>query len=335
MNTADFDYNLPENFIASKPLEKRSNSRLLVVHNDGKIEHRTFTDIINYLSEGDLLILNNSKVFPAKLIGKRNNGKPIEILLVKENKDFSWEVLTKGKHTGKVYFADNFQAEIIDGSIAKFEFKGNFNELIWKYGYMPLPPYIKRKPDKSDLETYQTTYAKNEGSIAAPTAGLHFTKELLSEIQSKGIKIRELTLHVGIGTFKSIRTEKIEDHAMEKEHFEIESQLIKEIIQAKKAGNKIFAVGTTTTRVLEGFISNRCNTFSMNGKIKGDTDIFIYPGYKFKIIDSLITNFHLPKSTPLMLASAKCGIELLFKAYSEAISLGYRFLSYGDAMLIL
>ncbi len=335
MNTADFDFNLPEKLIANRPLEKRSNSRLLVVHNNGEIEHRTFTDIINYLSEGDLLILNNSKVFPAKLIGKKSNGKPVEILLVKEIKDYSWEILTKGKYTGEVYFADGFQAKIINGCIATFEFTGDFNDLIWNYGYMPLPPYIKRKPDKSDLQTYHTTYAKYQGSIAAPTAGLHFTDELLSEIRLKGVKIKELTLHVGLGTFKPIRTEKIEDHIMEKEYFEIKSQLLEEINLAKKSGNKIFAVGTTTTRVLEGYGSNICNTFCMNGKIKGDTDIFIYPGYKFKIIDSLITNFHLPKSTPLMLASAKCGIELLFKAYSEAIALGYRFLSYGDAMLIL
>jgi len=335
MNTADFDYNLPEKLIAIRPLKNRSNSRLLVVHNDGKIEHRIFTDIINYLSEGDLLILNNSKVFPAKLMGKRDNGKPIEILLVKEIKESFWEVLTKGKYTGKVYFEDNFQAEIKDGCIARFEFKGNFFDLIWEHGYMPLPPYIKRKPDKSDIQTYQTIYAKYEGSIAAPTAGLHFTRQLLSMIQSKGVKIREVTLHVGIGTFKPIRTEKIEDHIMDKEYFELDSHLIDDIINAKESGNKIFAVGTTTTRVLEGFISNRCNTFCMNGKIKGDTDIFIYPGYKFKAIDSLITNFHLPKSTPLMLASAKCGSDLLFKAYSEAINQKYRFLSYGDAMLIL
>lgn len=335
MNIADFDYNLPEKLIADRPLKKRSNSRLLVVHKDGMIEHKTFTDISNYLSAGDLLILNNSKVFPAKLIGKRNNGKFIEVLLVKEIKNSLWEVLTKGRYTGKVYFSDELQAEISDGCIAQFEFKGNFNDLIWKHGYMPLPPYIKRKPDKYDIETYQTIYAKCEGSIAAPTAGLHFTEELLSLLKSKGVKIRELTLHVGIGTFKPIRTANIKDHIMEKEYFEIDSHLIDEINHAKISGNKIFAVGTTTTRVLEGFKSNRSNTFCMNGKIKGETDIFIYPGYEFKIIDSLITNFHLPKSTPLMLASAKCGTELLFKAYSAAIDYGYRFLSYGDAMLIL
>lgn len=335
MNINNFNYNLPENLIANRPLKNRSSSRLFVVHNDGRFEHRTFTDIVNYLSEGDLLILNNSKVIPAKLIGIKNDGKPIEILLVKEFNTCYWKVLTKGKYSGNVYFADDFQAKIKNGCIAQFNFKENFSEKIWKYGYMPLPPYIKRKPDKFDLQTYQTIYAKYEGSIAAPTAGLHFTEELLSRIQSKGVKVRELTLHVGIGTFKPIRTEKVEDHVMEKEYFEISSQLIEEINYAKKSGNKIIAVGTTTTRVLEGFGSKICNTFCMNGKIKGDTDIFIYPGYKFKIIDSLITNFHLPKSTPLMLASAKCGFNLLFKAYSEAINLGYRFLSYGDAMLIL
>jgi S-adenosylmethionine:tRNA ribosyltransferase-isomerase len=208
-------------------------------------------------------------------------------------------------------------------------------DIIWKYGNMPLPPYIRRLPDESDKERYQTIFAKKEGSIAAPTAGLHFTDRLLKEITSKGIILRELTLHVGTGTFRPIRTENVEEHSMGTEYLEIDKELISEIKKIKDSGKRVISVGTTTTRAIEGYMSGKCNVFSRNGKIKGTTDTFIYPGYMFTVVDSLITNFHLPGSTPLMLTSAICGWEKLMNAYKEATARRYRFLSYGDAMLIL
>jgi S-adenosylmethionine:tRNA ribosyltransferase-isomerase len=208
-------------------------------------------------------------------------------------------------------------------------------EVIWKYGAMPLPPYIKRKPDESDKETYQTVYARNEGSIAAPTAGLHFTDALLTMIRAKGIRVRELTLHVGIGTFRPVRTENVEEHRMDTEHFEMDKQILSDIEETKASGKRIIAVGTTTTRAIEGFASGRCVLKTLNGRLRGMTDIFIYPGYSFRVIDSLVTNFHLPGSTPLMLTSALCGREKLMLSYADAVAGGYRFLSYGDAMLIV
>jgi S-adenosylmethionine:tRNA ribosyltransferase-isomerase len=335
MKLIDFDYILPEDLIAKRPLKERSSSRLLVVHRDGLIEHRMFPDIITYLNTGDMLILNNTKVFPARLTGIRENGKPLEILLVKNIAKDTWEVLSKGRYTGGLFFSDNFSAEMHNGDVARFCYSGNFMENIWEYGSMPLPPYIKRLPDKSDKETYQTAYAKEEGSIAAPTAGLHFNNSLLEKIKSKGIIIRELTLHIGIGTFKMIRTEYVEDHSMDSEYFEISRSIFHAIDLVRASGRKVFAVGTTTTRALEGYMSGNCAVKTQNGKFRGFTGMFIYPGYAFKAIDSLITNFHLPRSTPLMLASAICGRETLLKSYGEAAAIGYRFLSYGDAMLIL
>jgi S-adenosylmethionine:tRNA ribosyltransferase-isomerase len=207
--------------------------------------------------------------------------------------------------------------------------------MVWKYGNMPLPPYIKRLPDEMDKVTYQTVYARKEGSIAAPTAGLHFTQSLLEQIKYRGILVRELTLHVGIGTFRPIRTETVDDHRMDDEFFDIDSTVLSEIKETKDAGRRVVAVGTTTTRAIEGYMSGRCSVAPRNGKLQGRTDIFIYPGYTFKVVDSIVTNFHLPRSTPLMLASAICGFHKLLRAYREAITRGYRFLSYGDAMLIL
>jgi S-adenosylmethionine:tRNA ribosyltransferase-isomerase len=334
MKVSDFNFFLPKNLIAKRPLEKRDSSRLLVIHRDGTIEHKYFFDLPAYLQKGDMLLLNNTKVFPARLTGLKQNGEKFEILLVEKRNDNEWEILSKGKYTGILHFSENVTAKIYNGNSIYFSFSGNFVEFIWKYGKMPLPPYIKRLPDESDKETYQSIFAKKEGSIAAPTASLHFTESLLKDIESKGVIINELTLHVGIGTFKPIRAENVGVHFMENEYFELDKKIIDEIKRIKDSGKRVISVGTTTTRALEGLMSNRCNVISKSGRLKGTTDLFIYPGYSFKVVDSLITNFHLPRSTPLMLASAMCGWEKLLKAYKEAIDRKYRFLSYGDAMLI-
>lgn len=352
MKVTDFDFFLPENLIAKKPLQERTSSRLLVIHRDGMIEHKRFSDLPSYLDKGDMLLINNTKVFPAKLIGLKQDGGRVEILLVRRIDDTVWEVLSKGNFTGTLKISDELQIELHNGKTAQFTYSGNLKDIIWKYGNMPLPPYIKRLPDELDKESYQTVFAKQEGSIAAPTAGLHFTETLLKEMTSKGIIVRELTLHVGIGTFSPIRTEMLEEHSMDNEYFEIDKGLISEIKEIKASGKRVTSVGTTTTRAIEGYVSGMYTINSSNppypplekgGRgglqsskfISGSTNIFIYPGYEFKAIDSLITNFHLPRSTPLMLASALCTWENLSRAYKEAIAGGYRFLSYGDAMLIL
>ncbi len=336
MKVSDFNFFLPQNLIAERPLEKRDSSRLLVIYRDGGLEHRYFYDLPDYLKKNDLLIVNNTKVFPARLTGFKENGDRLEILLIKKIENNEWGVLSKGKYTGALYFQNGVTAQIYNGDKVIFNnYSENFMEFVWKYGKMPLPPYIKRQPDDGDKKTYQSIFATKEGSIAAPTASLHFTETLMSKIKSKGVKVREITLHVGIGTFKPIRTDNVEDHHMENEYFELDKSIIDEIKRTKLLGNKVICVGTTTTRALEGLVSKRCNLVSKNGKYKGTTDLFIYPGYQFKVVDSLITNFHLPMSTPLMLASALCGWDKLRNAYKEAILKGYRFLSYGDAMLIL
>ncbi len=345
MKITDLDYTLPADLIAQKPLSERQKSRLLVLHkHTGKIEHRIFYEVVEYFNEGDILIINNTKVIPARLIGKKPSGGQIEILLIKEkelsSQDSIWEVMTKGNYEGEV-FIDEFIAEIRNDCGQKhIVFKNmtaqNIKNLINEKGFMPLPPYIKRKPAQSDREDYQTVYAKINGSIAAPTAGLHFTKELLEAIANKGVKLREITLHVGVGTFKPIKVDKLEEHKMEPEYFEIDRSLIEEIYANKKIGKRIFSVGTTTTRALEGYASGKyIDKGSDNYKIKGSTNIFIYPGFSFKIIDALITNFHLPKSTPLAMVYAFCEAQKVRKAYTEAIEKGYRFFSYGDAMLII
>jgi S-adenosylmethionine:tRNA ribosyltransferase-isomerase len=335
MKVADFDFFLLEELIAKRPLKQRDNSKLLVLHRDGMVEHSRFSDLPAYLNPGDMLLINNTKVLPARLMGYKKTGGILEILLIREKKDNVWEVLSKGSYTGKLKISDELYAVLKDGKMASFEHSGDLMDIIRKCGNMPLPPYIRRLPDAFDKERYQTVYAKEEGSIAAPTAGLHFTERLLKEIISKGIVVRELTLHVGVGTFRPIRAEHAEEHFMEPEYFDIERNLIFEIERTKSAGNRIVAVGTTTTRAIEGFISGISKVITQNGRLQGKTDIFIYPGYRFKIVDSLITNFHLPKSTPLMLASALCGWEKLLKSYEEAMRAKYRFFSYGDAMLIL
>ena len=335
MKTADFDFPLPQHLIATRPLTERTGSRLLVLHRDGTTEHKRFSDLPAYLAAGDMLIMNNTKVFPARISAFKPDGGMLEILLIRHMGDNAWEVLSRGNYSGRLRVSDELQVELLEGKNARLVCQGDLMEVIWKYGTMPLPPYIKRKPDESDKQTYQTVYARKEGSIAAPTAGLHFTDTLLKEIRAKGIRVRELTLHVGIGTFRPVRAEHVEDHSMDTEHFEMDKQLLSDIEETKASGKRIITVGTTTTRAIEGFASGRCVLTTLNGRLSGMTDMFIYPGYSFRVIDSLVTNFHLPGSTPLMLTSALCGRERLMQSYADAVTKGYRFLSYGDAMLIV
>lgn len=340
MQVSDFDFFLPPELIATKPAPARDKCRLLVLKKDARLEHRRFSDLAEYLNEGDMLLLNNTKVLPARLSVKKLTGGKIELLLVKELKPNVWELLSRDRYTGKIFISGECAGELFDGKIAKFNAPGM--ETVWKAGQMPLPPYIKRKPTEADKEWYQTVYAEQDGSIAAPTAGLHFTKDLISFLEQKGIIVRYLTLHVGPGTFKPIKVEILKDHCMDSEYFEIAESLIDAIKNVKASGKKIFSVGTTTTRAIEGYMSGqwsetpKSQLSAPNSQIvAGSTDIFIYPGYAFKVVDSLITNFHLPKSTPLMLTSALGGVEKVHEAYGQAVSSGYRFFSYGDAMLIL
>jgi S-adenosylmethionine:tRNA ribosyltransferase-isomerase len=335
MKTADYDFDLPEALIASRPAEVRDGSRLLVLHRDGELEHRRFFHLPEFLHAGDMLILNNSKVFPARLTGHKETGGRLEMLLVRELSPGSWSILAKERYTGRIRFSEDFRARVSAGKTVFFDNQECLSEMIWKTGSMPLPPYIKRQPDEEDKKRYQTVYASVEGSIAAPTAGLHFTRSLLEDIRSKGVLIREVTLHVGIGTFRPVRTSEIEDHVMETEIFEMDQGLPAEIATAKKRGGRIIAVGTTATRVLEGYKSGKCEISSRNGVIKGATDIFIHEGFRPFSVDSLLTNFHLPRSTPLMLTSVFAGRKNLLNAYRSAILTGYRFFTYGDAMLVL
>lgn len=340
MKVTDFNYNLPEELIAQVPIKKRDESRLMVLDKEKKtIEHKVFKDIVDYLEPGDCLVRNNTKVIPARLYGtKEQTGANIEFLLLNRIEGDIWEVMVRpGKKLmpgAKVSFGDGIlKAEIIeklDGGSrkVKFEYNGIFNEILDKIGLMPLPPYIKERLKEKDR--YQTVYAKYEGSAAAPTAGLHFTDELLEKIKEKGVDIANVTLHVGIGTFRPVKVENIEEHDMHSEHYYIKEEDCIKINNARKKGGRIIAVGTTSCRVLES-ISDE------NGIVKmaeGDTNIFIYPGYKFKCIDALITNFHLPESTLIMLVSALAGKDYIMSAYEEAVKERYRFFSFGDAMFI-
>lgn len=339
MKTEDFYYDLPEELIAQHPLKNRSDSRLMLLNKDnGEIEHKHFYDIINYLNPGDVLVLNNTKVMPARLFGHRENkDEKIEVLLLKQKEDDIWECLTKpGKKTkigSKIIFSDKLKAEVVDISedgsrYIKFFYNGIFNEILDELGEMPLPPYIKEKLE--DKSRYQTIYSKVEGSAAAPTAGLHFTEKLLKEIKNKGIDIVYLTLHIGLGTFRPVKADRIEDHQMHSEYYILNEDAAKRINKARENGNRVIAVGTTSVRTLESIASN-------DGKLSeksGWTDIFIYPGYKFKAVDALITNFHLPESTLVMLVSAFASKEKILNAYNEAIKEKYRFFSFGDAMFI-
>lgn len=352
MKATDLDFPLPESLIALRPVLPRDNCRLLVLHRDGSLEHTRFTRLPEFLREGDLLLLNDTKVFPARLTARKKTGGRIELLLVKEMEPGFWQVLSRENYTGSVFLSEHLSGELFQGRSLRIhanpseimhrgEDTADFMKTVWKTGSMPLPPYIKRKPDQMDKEWYQTVYAEHVGSIAAPTAGLHFTEGLLAEIERKGVLVRFLTLHVGIGTFKPIRVNTVEEHPMDAEYFELDKSLMDAIDKVKGSGRRVIAVGTTTTRAIEGFASDRwtpvgeSRNFSKNGHIRGLSDIFIYPGYSFKVVDSLITNFHLPRSTPLLLTSALCGVETLMKAYQSALSIGYRFFSYGDAMLVL
>ena len=340
MKITDFDYELPENLIAQVPIEKRDESRLMVLDRKNKtIEHKIFKDIIDYLEPGDCLVRNNTKVIPARIYGKKETGAKVEFLLLNNIEGDIWETIVKPGnklHVGtKVIFGDGIlTAEIIatmPGGTrkVKFSYNGIFNEILDKIGLMPLPPYIHE--DLKDNDRYQTVYAKYEGSAAAPTAGLHFTPELLKKIEEKGIKIANVTLHVGIGTFRPVKEENVEDHEMHVEHFYIKQEDVEKINETKKNGKRVIAVGTTSCRVLETIATEDTG---MVKETEGDTNIFIYPGYKFKCIDGLITNFHLPKSTLLMLVSALAGRDYILKAYNEAVKEKYKFFSFGDAMFI-
>ena len=339
MKLEEFDYYLPEELIAQVPIKKRDESRLLVLDKKNySMEHKNFKDIIDYLEPGDCLVRNNTKVIPARLYGKKETGANVEFVLLKRLDGDIWESIVrpgnKLRPGSKVIFGDGILEatilDILDGGTRKVEFKydGIFNEILDKIGLMPLPPYIHEILKEKDR--YQTVYAKYNGSAAAPTAGLHFTDELLEKIEKKGIKIANVTLHVGIGTFRPVKEENIEDHKMHTEHFYIKKEDVDKINETKKAGKRIIAVGTTSCRVLETIADEK----GLVKEIESDTGIYIYPGYKFKCIDGLITNFHLPKSTLLMLVSAFSDREFILKAYNEAVKEKYRFFSFGDAMFI-
>ncbi len=333
MKTSEFDFPLPADLIAERPLKRRDGSRLLVLGRDGSVKHRRFYDLPGFLQSGDMLLLNNTRVMPARLRGRKRNGRELEILLTRNVSGRKWEIMSRGRYTGPLEISGAFRAEIYRGETAELHHEGDLGDVLREAGEMPLPPYIRRRAGELDRERYQTVYAEHEGSIAAPTAGLHFTKGLLKKLEEKGVLIRYLTLHVGRGTFTPIRAERLEEHRMEEEAFEMPSSLADEIRSLK---GSLIAVGTTTTRAVEGFMSNRFapSAASGNGVVRGGTDIFIRPGYRFRAVSGLLTNFHLPRSTPLMLASALSGGKNLLRAYAEAVDRSYRFFSYGDAMLI-
>lgn len=340
LQKSDFYFDLPEELIAQDPLEDRSSSRLLVLDKEtGETSHHIFKEVINYLNPGDCLVLNNTKVIPARLIGhKEDTGAAIEVLLLKRKENDIWETLVKPgkkcKPGTKIVFGEGLlHATVLetveDGNrLIRFSYEGIFEEILDKLGEMPLPPYITHK--LQDKNRYQTVYAKYEGSAAAPTAGLHFTKELLQQIEEKGIDIAYVTLHVGLGTFRPVKVDNILEHHMHSEFYQVTKEAADKINKAKKEGHRVICVGTTSCRTVESAADE-------NGMVKegcDNTEIFIYPGYKFKVLDALITNFHLPESTLVMLVSALAGREHILKAYEEAIREKYRFFSFGDAMLI-
>jgi S-adenosylmethionine:tRNA ribosyltransferase-isomerase len=340
MKVSDFDFYLPEELIAQHPLEKRDSSRLMILDKKtGVIKHKYFHDVIEYLNEGDTLVLNNTRVMPARLIGeKEETGGKIEFLLLKRIQGDKWECLAKPGKRAKVgqkftFGEGKLTCTVVDiveegNRIIEFSYDGIFEQVLDELGEMPLPPYITEK--LQDKERYQTVYSKEKGSAAAPTAGLHFTEELLQQIRAKGVNIAYLTLHVGLGTFRPVKVEDINEHIMHSEYYLLDKENADIINKTKKNGNKVIAVGTTSTRTLEtigdenGFVREQ----------SGWTDIFIYPGYKYKVIDELITNFHLPESTLIMLVSALAGKENVMNAYNEAVKENYRFFSFGDSMLI-
>jgi S-adenosylmethionine:tRNA ribosyltransferase-isomerase len=341
MKTSDFYYDLPEELIAQDPLEDRTASRLLVLDRQtGAVEHKIFSDVIDYLNKGDCLVINNTRVIPARLIGeKEGTGGKVEVLLLKRRTNDVWETLVKPgkklKPGAKITFGDGrLRAEVLEvveegNRLVKFYYEGIFEEILDSLGEMPLPPYITHKLE--DKEMYQTVYAKFDGSAAAPTAGLHFTKELLNKIEKKGIKIASITLHVGLGTFRPVKVDDVNNHHMHTEWYEVNAEAAEIINETKRNGGRVICVGTTSCRTIESVADE-------NGYMKaktGETDIFIYPGYKFKIMDGLITNFHLPESTLVMLVSAFAGKENVLAAYETAVKERYRFFSFGDAMLLI
>ena len=340
MNVKDFNFDLPQELIAQDPLEDRSSSRLLVLDKKtGKTQHRIFKDIVEYLRSGDCLVINDTKVIPARLFGvKKDTGAKIEVLLLKRRENDIWETLVKPGKKAKPGTVIDFGDGILTGTVIEtvddgnrliqFSYEGIFEEILDRLGQMPLPPYIHEK--LKDKERYQTVYSHELGSAAAPTAGLHFTDELLEKIKAKGIKIGYVTLHVGLGTFRPVKVDDVTTHKMHSEHYEVPEETAKLIEETKKNGKRVIAVGTTSCRTLESVAKEY-------GKVvpcEGWTDIFIYPGYKFKILDALITNFHLPESTLIMLVSAFAGREHVLAAYEEAVRERYRFFSFGDAMFI-
>ena len=376
MDVKDFYYDLPQELIAQDPLEKRDNSRLMVIHRDtGGIEHKHFHDITEYLNPGDCLVINDTKVIPARLLGeKEGTGAAIEVLLLKNKGDNVWECLVKPgkkmKPGARVLFgvetenkgtaeegndenSDGFKKAILTGEVLdvveegnrliKFTYEGIWEEVLDSLGEMPLPPYITHKLE--DKNRYQTVYAKNTGSAAAPTAGLHFTEELLKQIEDMGVKIARLTLHVGLGTFRPVKVEKIEDHHMHTEYYELSQEAADIINETRRKGGRVISVGTTSTRTMETVGTAQGlhkvasgESYDESNELKpasGWTNIFIYPGYEFKVVDSLITNFHLPESTLIMLVSAFYEREGVMKAYEEAVKERYRFFSFGDAMILL
>ena len=341
MVLSDFFYELPQELIAQDPLKKRSDSKLMVLHRDtDEIEHKTFTDIKSYVKPGDCLVLNDTKVIPARLLGvKEDTGAAVEVLLLKRLDDNRWETIVKpGKKLrpgARASFGDGRLTceieEVLDegNRVVRFFYDGIFEEILDALGQMPLPPYITHKLE--DKDRYQTVYAKNEGSAAAPTAGLHFTKELLSELTEMGVATAYVTLHVGLGTFRPVKTENITEHHMHTEYCEVSPETAKLVNDTKASGGRIICVGTTSVRTVES-MTNESGQLTAGSR---DTDIFIYPGYRFKLVDSLITNFHLPESTLLMLVSAFYDREKILAAYKKAVEERYRFFSFGDAMLIL
>lgn len=340
MKLEEFDYYLPEELIAQVPIEKRDESRLMVLHRNNKtIEHKTFKDIIDYLNPGDCLVRNNTKVIPARLYGKKDTGANIEFVLLNRIDGDIWEAMVRPGNKLKPGVNVEFGNGILKATIldilpggtrrVQFQYEGIFNEILDKIGLMPLPPYIHES--LKDNNRYQTVYAKYDGSAAAPTAGLHFTPELLKKIEEKGVKIANVTLHVGIGTFRPVKEENIEEHQMHTEHYYIKEEDAKKINETKQNGGRVIAVGTTSCRTLETIADEKTG---MVKPCEGDTGIYIYPGYQFKCIDGLITNFHLPKSTLVMLVSAFAGREFILNSYNEAVKEKYRFFSFGDAMYI-
>lgn len=340
LKKSDFYFDLPQELIAQDPLEDRSSSRLLVLDKEtGEMEHRVFHDIVEYLHEGDCLVLNNTKVIPARLMGtKKDTGATIEVLLLKRRENDIWETLVKPGKKAKPGTVITFGEGLLTGTVVdivdegnrliQFSYEGIFEEVLDKLGEMPLPPYITHK--LQDKNRYQTVYAKYEGSAAAPTAGLHFTKELLAQVEEKGVKIAYVTLHVGLGTFRPVKEENVLEHHMHSEFYQVTPEAAKLINDTKAAGGRVICIGTTSCRTIE-------SAADQNGVVQagcGDTEIFIYPGYQFKVLDNLITNFHLPESTLIMLVSALAGREHVLRAYETAVEMKYRFFSFGDAMFI-